>query len=43
MTGAWTCPHCRRRFAITNQWHSCLQMDLDEHLASKTDHARARP
>ena len=37
----WTCPQCDRSFANAHQWHSCLRMALDEHLAAKSDHAVA--
>ena len=32
----WTCPSCQRRFANANQWHSCIEMALEQHLASKS-------
>jgi len=35
----WTCPECGRQFANKNQWHSCIELALEEHLATKTDHA----
>jgi len=31
------CRSCRRQFANTNQWHSCIELALDEHLAAKSD------
>lgn len=37
----WSCPECGRQFANLNQWHSCLELALDEHLASKSEHAVA--
>ncbi len=33
----WKCPDCGRRFANRNQWHSCTEMALEQHLASKSD------
>ncbi len=33
----WTCPSCERRFANVNQWHSCIEMALEDHLATKTE------
>jgi len=37
----WTCRSCHRRFANVNQWHSCVEMALEEHLASKSELAVA--
>lgn len=37
----WTCPDCGRSFANTNQWHSCLELTLEEHLLAKTPESRA--
>lgn len=34
---AWTCPECGRTFANTNQWHSCIELALDDHLAGKSE------
>ena len=36
-TDLWTCPDCGRRFANRNQWHSCIEMALEEHLADKSE------
>ena len=38
-TDLWTCQDCGRRFANRNQWHSCIEMALEEHLADKSPHA----
>ncbi len=37
MDELWTCPSCERQFANTNQWHSCIEMAVEEHLAPKTE------
>lgn len=37
----WTCPRCGREFANTHQWHSCLEMELEEHLDGHTAEAVA--
>lgn len=37
----WRCPECRRQFVNTNQWHSCLELALDEHLGGHTPEAVA--
>lgn len=31
----WRCPRCGRRFANRNQWHSCTQLTIREHLRGK--------
>lgn len=41
MAELWACPSCHRRFANPNQWHSCIELELEEHLASKSDIAVA--
>ena len=41
MAELWACPSCRRQFANVNQWHSCFEMALEEHLASKSEIAVA--
>ena len=28
----WICPHCGRKFAHRNQWHSCGQYTVESHL-----------
>lgn len=38
--GVWTCPQCRRRFANTHQWHSCIEFTLEAALAEASEHAR---
>jgi hypothetical protein len=35
----WACPDCGREFANVNQWHSCLDLDVEEHLAGHAPHA----
>lgn len=35
----WTCPRCNRTFRNRHQWHSCIEMDLEEHLAGHTPHS----
>jgi hypothetical protein len=32
----WTCPDCGRSFANANQWHSCVDLSVADHLATKT-------
>lgn len=32
----WTCPECGRQFANVNQWHSCVELSLTDHLADKS-------
>lgn len=29
----WTCPLCRRKFCIPNQWHSCSKYLLNKHFS----------
>jgi hypothetical protein len=36
----WTCPNCGRRFANTNQTHSCGRFSEADHLARMTPHVR---
>ena len=33
----WRCPNCSREFRNTNQWHSCEQRELSDHLAGKSE------
>lgn len=35
----WHCPDCGRQFASRNQWHSCVELALDEHLGRHSDRA----
>ena len=35
----WECPRCGREFANANQWHSCIELAVDEYLAGKSPHA----
>ena len=37
----WTCPTCGRSYAIKNQWHSCVDTTVDDHLAGRTELAVA--
>lgn len=32
----WTCPDCGKTFQITNQWHSCFKLSVDDHFANKS-------
>lgn len=32
----WVCPSCGRRFAKTNQWHSCEARDIETHFRGKS-------
>lgn len=41
MGSLWECPRCGRRFANRNQWHSCLELTVEEHLAGKSELAGA--
>lgn len=31
------CPLCHREFKNINQWHSCLEVDVSDHLAGRSD------
>ncbi len=31
----WICPNCNRSFKHHNQWHSCLQSSLGNHIVNK--------
>jgi hypothetical protein len=35
MSEMWTCASCGHAFRWRNQWHSCVVVDADEHLAGK--------
>ncbi len=39
-TPLWKCPRCGHRFVMHNKWHSCSQLELDEHFAGKPPHVR---
>ena len=40
--GLWTCPRCRRAFAVRNQTHTCRPLgSLDEHFVGKPPEIRA--
>ncbi len=32
---AWVCPRCRRSFGNANQWHSCVDVSVQDHLEGK--------
>lgn len=38
--GLWTCPECARTFANTHQWHSCIELTLEEKLAEASGASR---
>jgi len=31
----WTCPQCQRKFAKSNQWHSCGKFTVEQYFDSK--------
>lgn len=31
----WTCPRCKRTFAVKNAWHSCYSGNIDDHFEGK--------
>ena len=33
----WTCPDCGRAFANRSQWHSCLDLSVEDHLSDKSE------
>jgi len=37
----WVCPKCGHSFVTANLWHSCSQVDLDDHFVDKDPLARA--
>ncbi|MGI9629003.1 MAG: DUF5655 domain-containing protein [Longimicrobiales bacterium] len=39
MRPMWTCPACGRQYANKHQWHSCVRISEEDHLANKTPHA----
>lgn len=34
----WTCETCGREFRNRNQWHSCEQSTIEQHISGKPDH-----
>jgi hypothetical protein len=37
----WVCPDCGRAFANTHQSHACAPLDLEHHLAGRSEAVRA--
>ncbi len=33
----WVCPKCGRSFRGKDQWHSCVKISVEDHLAGKPD------
>lgn len=34
---SYRCPTCNRYFRNKNQWHSCVEIDIEEHLKNKPE------